>query len=281
MNQQRDPPVFQSPGQTSTAEAAVIYLRRGWSVIPLRGKCPTVCWRPFQHTHASEAQVRKWQRQSLLHNIGIVCGAVSQQLVVLDIDSEVGFMAFATAFPGLVDTYTIRTGSGVGRHLYWSVERLPTTVRLRSPSLGGIELLAQGCQVVAPPSVHPLTQHAYQVERPSQLLRLAQVDTVETWLRQLRDRQSRVYPPSSRTPPKRVPLPTTNTTRTALKDYFERCHYQTRGDWLNGRCVFPQRHRHGDMHPSFGFNTRSGYGHCFVCGSIPPDDLCLALGICM
>jgi hypothetical protein len=52
-----------------------------------------------------------------------------------------------------------------------------------------------------------------------------------------------------------------------------------RGDWINGTCPFPERHKHGDRHSSFGFNTRTGYGFCHVCGSLLLRDLCPALEI--
>ena len=55
--------------------------------------------------------------------------------------------------------------------------------------------------------------------------------------------------------------------------------YSGRGDWLSGPCLHPARHRHGDTHPSFGFNTRTGYGNCFVCGSMLLQDICAAIGI--
>lgn len=51
------------------------------------------------------------------------------------------------------------------------------------------------------------------------------------------------------------------------------------GDWLNGPCFYSQHHQHDDRHPSFGFNTRTGYGHCFRCGIFLLKDICLALGI--
>ncbi len=57
------------------------------------------------------------------------------------------------------------------------------------------------------------------------------------------------------------------------------CGCKPRGDWLNGACPFPERHNHGDQHPSFGFNLRSGYGFCHVCGTLLLKDLCVALGI--
>ncbi|MEQ8673775.1 MAG: DNA-primase RepB domain-containing protein [Aggregatilineales bacterium] len=55
--------------------------------------------------------------------------------------------------------------------------------------------------------------------------------------------------------------------------------YLGRGDWLSGSCLYPHQHQHDDHHPSFGFNTRTGYGNCFRCGSILLKDICLTLGI--
>jgi hypothetical protein len=55
--------------------------------------------------------------------------------------------------------------------------------------------------------------------------------------------------------------------------------YTRRGDWLNGPCPYSSRHKHGDRHPSFGFNTRTSYGFCHVCGSMLLKELCSVLGI--
>ncbi|MBZ0276690.1 MAG: RepB family DNA primase [Anaerolineae bacterium] len=55
--------------------------------------------------------------------------------------------------------------------------------------------------------------------------------------------------------------------------------YVRQGDWLSGPCLYPAHHRHDDAHPSFGFNTRTGYGHCFRCGSMLLKDMCDVLGI--
>ncbi len=52
-----------------------------------------------------------------------------------------------------------------------------------------------------------------------------------------------------------------------------------RGEWLNGACPFPERHRNADQHASFGFNMRSAYGFCHVCGTMLLKDLCAALNV--
>lgn len=57
------------------------------------------------------------------------------------------------------------------------------------------------------------------------------------------------------------------------------CGCKSRGEWVNGACPFPERHKNGDQHPSFGFNTRTGYGFCHVCGTLLLKVLCAALNI--
>ena len=64
----------------------------------------------------------------------------------------------------------------------------------------------------------------------------------------------------------------------ALADRFLAHGFRPRGTWLNGPCVYPERHKHGDTHPSFGYNTASGYGFCHVCGTLLTKDLCHAVG---
>jgi hypothetical protein len=55
--------------------------------------------------------------------------------------------------------------------------------------------------------------------------------------------------------------------------------YRRSGDWLSGPCPYAHRHEHDDLHVSFGFNSRTGYGNCFRCGSILLKNLCLVLGL--
>lgn len=59
-----------------------------------------------------------------------------------------------------------------------------------------------------------------------------------------------------------------------VTEIFIRLSYKQSGDWLSGACIYPENHLHDDAHPSFGFNTRTGYGNCYVCGSILLKDIC-------
>jgi len=64
---------------------------------------------------------------------------------------------------------------------------------------------------------------------------------------------------------------------TAAAETFWRWGYRRSGQWLKGRCPYPHRHSQDDQHPSFGFNTDTGYGYCFRCGSILLKDICQCL----
>jgi hypothetical protein len=79
------------------------------------------------------------------------------------------------------------------------------------------------------------------------------------------------------------PTRTTHTLNPALLDTVTETlihrGYRRSGDWLSGPCLFPRHHQHGDAHSSFGFNIRTGYGHCFRCHSLLLKDICRTLDI--
>ena len=71
----------------SIAAAALAYAALGLSVIPLDGKRPALkSWTQYQQERADEQTIRSWT----FGNVGIVCGAVSGNLVVLDLDGQPG-----------------------------------------------------------------------------------------------------------------------------------------------------------------------------------------------
>jgi AraC-like DNA-binding protein len=55
--------------------------------------------------------------------------------------------------------------------------------------------------------------------------------------------------------------------RDQVAQAFIQLGYRQNKAWLNGRCIHPENHSHGDTSPSFGFNMASGVGYCFKCGS--------------
>jgi hypothetical protein len=140
--------------------AALAYLERGWSVIPVlpRGKRPLIAWRPFQGRCASIEEVRCWFDCWPDANVAIVTGRLSR-LVVVDVDPRRGgtesLVAFEAEHGVLSATFESLTGGG-GRPLYF---RHPGTRTANRVGLRpGIDLRGDGGCVVAPPSVHPSGQ---------------------------------------------------------------------------------------------------------------------------
>jgi hypothetical protein len=248
----------------STVAAALRYVAMGMSVIPLRGKAPAVTWKPYQTRRASPGEISHWARCGLFGNVGIVCGAVSGNLVALDFDTPGAYAAFRARFPTLSKSYTVASGGG-GWHVYLRADMLPRSRRGR-----GVELCAGGRQVVAPPSVH-VSGRPYRVLRPSPILHVSGLEELARWVCPDAARyRSGASMPVGRISPSLV---------AAIAERFRALGYRQRGDWLNGPCIHPERHRNRDRHFPFGFNTRSAYGYCYVCGSMLARDMAAMLGI--
>jgi hypothetical protein len=280
VNSTSTPPIVQA-AQGNIIEAARGYAALGMSVIPLKGKRPALTsWAQYQQSRASQAEIQAWHKQRLLQNIGIVCGMVSGKLVVLDLDGAAGYPAFAASFPHLTETYTVATGGGVGRHVYFHVDTMPPSVKAMNTPIGNLELCGEGRQVVAPPSIHPTTGQSYRVEKACDVLQVPDLNGLVRWIEAFKPRETQ----STWKPPSRVSFPTGEATINprvldAIEHNLLRRDFKQHGDWLHGRCIHPERHKNGDRNPSFGFNVRSGYGHCYVCGTTLAKEVCETLNI--
>ncbi len=71
-------------------EAALDYLSRGWSILPVsQDKRPLRPWAEFQTRRPTEAEVRGWYAKWPSAGVGIVCGKISGHIVV-DVDPRAG-----------------------------------------------------------------------------------------------------------------------------------------------------------------------------------------------
>lgn len=137
--------------------AALEFLARGWSVLPLRPreKRPLIRWEALQKTRPTLADITEWYRRWPNANVGIVTGEISN-LIVLDIDPKHGgdnaLELLGRRFGALPRTVEARTGGG-GRHLYFA--HPGGFIRNRAGLVQGIDLRGDGGYIVAPPSVHP------------------------------------------------------------------------------------------------------------------------------
>jgi len=274
-------PIVSAAQAKNSLAAALQYAEIGFSVLPLKGKIPSLnAWSQYQVEPATFDEIHSWHRAGLLANVGLVCGAVSNNLVVLDLDGPAGYPAFAAMFPHLAETFTVATGGGVGQHVYLFADELPDTVRAMKTPIGHLELRANGCQIVAPPSIHPDTSQPYTILNELDVLRVPDLTNLVAWIEAFKPQQP--VQQSEWRPPSNMPTADNNLNPRvvqALAQHFHAQGFKQYGEWLHGPCIYPERHKHGDRHPSFGFHTGSGFGHCFVCGTMLAKDICAQVGI--
>lgn len=153
----------------SLRDAAESYLAAGMSIIPVigGGKQPnyhalllpdgrSVRWEQFQHQRPTPIRLAHWMRLDPDTNLGIVCGAISGNLVVLDVDlPDLANWLLQYGQSILERTWTVRTGSGK-LHIYVrSVAPVNSTVVKTARGTKAIDLRGEGEYATAPPSRHP------------------------------------------------------------------------------------------------------------------------------
>jgi len=158
-----------------TLMAAEKYSIFCFSTIPLmpNSKRPALeSWTEFQTRRPTWGEIQSWWGNNSDNNIAIVCGRVSN-LVVLDIDDpdkfEVALKAIGETLP---DTPVVKTRKGW--HVYFRYPANRIVRRHDRLSDWGCELRGDGCYVVAPPSV--VDGHRYHwAKRNGKLMALGKV----------------------------------------------------------------------------------------------------------
>ncbi|MCS6831919.1 MAG: bifunctional DNA primase/polymerase, partial [bacterium] len=134
-------------------QAALAYLHADLSVIPVKAdgtKAPALpSWKRFQQELPTESEVREWFSNGL-RGVGVVAGAVSRNLAVLDFDDDSAWFAFVDlciARGFATWTYDLPCAkTPAGHHLYFRApEPLPTQVLARDEAGNTlIELRGEG-----------------------------------------------------------------------------------------------------------------------------------------
>ena len=138
------------------------YAARGWRVLPVKGKIPLLKDWPNRATTNPDT-IRSWWAQWATANVGIATG---QGLWVLDVDPDKGgddsLRALEAQYGPLPQTPVVLTGGG-GSHYYFQHPGLfiGNSVGKLGP---GLDIRTDGGQVVAPPSIHPITGRTYEWE---------------------------------------------------------------------------------------------------------------------
>lgn len=144
------------------------YVRAGLSVIPIRSdgsKAPAIrSWKPYCETIATSAELKEWFNHSSQienHGIAVICGNVSGNLEVLDVDSGASIAPLLeridSQVAGLSSRLTrVATPSG-GMHLYYRCSAIQANQKLAMRKCDNgketlVETRGEGGYVIAPGS---------------------------------------------------------------------------------------------------------------------------------
>lgn len=149
-----------SPQQLVYAEANRL-AKLGISVIPIAAgtKEPPVGFKWGRYaTEIADASERYTWFIDQGHQLAVVPGTISGNLIPLDYDSPTGFESHAAQYPALRTYPRIRTGSG--KTHVWVRSKTPTRKYVcTTPDGGKLEVRAGTHYTLCPPSLHPSGDH--------------------------------------------------------------------------------------------------------------------------
>jgi hypothetical protein len=125
------------------------YFAKGLSVFPVTPmtKTPEIKWSEYRTRMPKQEEIKEWSAGN--YNIGVVCGAISGNLIVIDFDNP---ELFELVFPNIKGkTWVVKTPRP-GVHVYFRTDR---PLRGRNYNFAKIQVKGEGGYVLAPPSVHP------------------------------------------------------------------------------------------------------------------------------
>jgi len=149
-------------------EAIRKYSSEGLSFIPVpfKSKQAIIEWKEYQDRRPNDQEIRQWFNGHD-SNIAVICGKVSDNLVVLDCDSRERFQTLAGVICrniGLDDIrdFTRITQTARGFHIW-----LRTKEVINSAKFPNLDVKGEGGYILAPPSVHSSGfQYQYINDRP-------------------------------------------------------------------------------------------------------------------
>ncbi len=137
-----------------------LYHEQGFSILPLGKnnkndlKAPSIeSWKEYHQRQPTKDEIQQWIHQGLFKNIGIICGHVSNNLVVIDIDDETIPKTIGINLNKINETGSWVVKTGKGYHIYCRHHSNPGGIK--KPLKYKIEYRANRGYVVAPPSIHP------------------------------------------------------------------------------------------------------------------------------
>ncbi len=213
----------------------------------------------------------RWQR-------GRAADVVALPALFVDVDDP--SVEALTRLQGADPAPSCIVASGGGFHAYWWLDEPTTDLQTARELLRGLAAALHGDRLSVAQSLRVISSVNTKPSRGNARCRLMQLHDRRYALQNFSAYLPR---PSPRLAVQHSQLATPYVPPDDLivrvTDALMQHGAKLRGDWVNGACPFPERHRHEDRHHSFGFNKKTGYGFCHVCGTLLLKDLCPVLGI--
>ncbi|RLC33897.1 hypothetical protein DRH14_04130 [Candidatus Shapirobacteria bacterium] len=240
-------------------------LYRSWNIsfFPLkeRDKKPAIKWEEYTKRHPTEDEIEYWKNNGT-RNYGAVCGSISGNLVVIDVDKEELFTKLSLGELANA-TFTVKTGKGY--HLYVRTDKPMKRKSLMWEKHEELRFQGEGSYVVMCGSVHPTgREYEHLATSPLEIRRVkpALFEEIEKrWksyhgLDKIEEKGRIVALKSKRSKPieefkERVGMD-------IIKKYVE--PKRVYGDYWQGLCPF-----HDDHEPSFTVYEQTNTWHCFGC----------------
>ena len=137
----------------------------GFSIIPLGAnpkfdkapdklKKPSIeAWEQYHQQRATKEQIQQWIDDGLFINIGVICGTVSGNLVIIDIDDETIPDVLQIHWDKIYESQAWGARTGKGSQIWMKHNSNPGGIK--KPLRYKIEYRANRGYCVAPPSTHP------------------------------------------------------------------------------------------------------------------------------
>lgn len=198
-------------------DAAIEYLDAGWTPTPLRGKVPIK--KKWVGLRPSRADCWSWWVEDGWDGVGVVCGAASANLLVVDIEDRLvkdperfsrvldraGELEVWHLIEGAFKTACASTPSG-GLHIFFRLtdtDQVPASEKLAFEGSGNdaillVETRGEGGQVAAPPAggrrwISGAPGVAYEVTA-------AQLEAILTAFKSIDEDTRKLHPPTERKP---------------------------------------------------------------------------------
>ena len=116
------------------------YLEYQLSVIPTReGKRPAITWEPYQSSRMTDQEVEQTFTRSSVEGIGIICGAISGDLEVIDVDTKYDLTGtlweefkelIEGTLPDVWETLVVAQTRSGGYHIYYKCSEVSGNLKL-------------------------------------------------------------------------------------------------------------------------------------------------------